>query len=243
MIDLRNPPRFLDGKPHYVPNIFPSGALSNYTGVSDDVVNGVKFAGVEFSKSYTTGVSDIVEYQFIEWSYLVGGMTFYTGGKVGDKISFSLYAPATVGIENPGAGSFMKYVISPNTHIYIPYPNGGWDLDIDVKLNANVDFTKVVPIPAPGENTGYFDWDPITETMSVNFNGDGRYNLIDQPMLLAMFISKIPLIGSGQIPLMLPAVKPMRILPHWIHKITIVNSSDKDLEVGWILYLGKRNSV
>jgi len=243
MIDLRNPPRFSDGKPHYVPDIFPSGMVSNYTGVSDDVSNGVKFAGTEFSKAYVMGGSDSIEFQFIEWSYLAGGMVFYDGGKPGDKVSFSIYAPATVGTSNPGAGNYLKYEIAPNTHVYIPYPNGGWDLDLSEKLNGNVTFTKVVPVPAPGNNTGWFDWDPDTETVSINVTGKGGYNLIDQPISLATFVSKIPLIGNGEVPLVIPAVKPMRVLAHWIHKVVIVNNSDKALDVGWILYLGKKNAV
>jgi hypothetical protein len=124
--------------------------------------------------------------------------------------------------------------------IFAPYPGGGWNLDLAEKENAHVAFTKVRPVPAPG-NAGFFDWNSETGAVTVNAEQKGGYQLIDGDIVINEFVTKVALIGDDHFPLTVPAVRPVRILPHWKFVVTLHNSTLKTLQLAAMLYRGKGN--
>lgn len=237
IVEVDNPKQE-DGKIFVAPNIFPLGVITNFCGVSDDVENGI-FGGGDLFTVYSTQQGETIKIlEFIDWSYLAGGHVVFSGAEIGDWVSLLTYCPATVGTYVDGYGMFNKYPIGDGINIFVPAAGDGyWNLDLNEKENANVNFTKVKPVPANG--TGFFDWNCDTEKVTVNYNGKGDYHLFDVTVPLNEFVSKIPLIGDHTFPLIVPAVKPIKILPHWKNKVTLYNSSNKPLSFGALFYRGK----
>lgn len=238
-MDLRYSPRGTDGRPFISPNIFPVGYLTQFTGVSDDIDNGIEGGGnlLVLSSSVVEEIS--LEVQFLRAYYLAGGAASWSGAVAGDWVGFQLVAPATAGTSNPGAGAYDKYAVGTGVHMYIPNATqtGDWDLDLDETLNENVDFTKVVPVPADNAD-GFFDWDRDTGVVTLNASQTGRYNLFDFLVSMHAFVKNVPLIGSSSSPFTVPAIKPYLCLPHWHVKITLNNSTAKALSLGAFIYRG-----
>lgn len=244
-MDLRRPPVTDDDRPYISPNMFPLGSITNFCGVADNVTSGVEKGGDLFTVESGEVENKEFPFQFVRWSYIAGGHIFYKGAVLGDAISFETRVPATVGTSNPGEGAYHKYEIATGMHIYAPSATqtGDWDLNLTETLNANVGFTKVAPVPSPGHN-GYFDYDvEDPDKVVLNPAGTGSYNLFDFAMQLDEFVSRVPLLGDDQFPLTVPAVKPVKLLPQWIFKATLHNSSEKDLEFAFVLYRAKGNTV
>jgi hypothetical protein len=236
-------PQDVDGRKYTAPNLFPLGVLTNFCGASDDVAAGT--VGTELLAFETDAQGDdVTEFQFVQWSYLAGGHLAYAGFVLGDHISLTVYSPATAGTENVGAGDYNKVEVGGGVHVFVPTTpgTGNWDLDLAEKQNANVAFTKVRPVPAPG-STGYFDWDPDTETVTVNTAGTGGYHLFDAAIDLNEFVTKLPLLGTDHFPLIVPAVKPIRVLPHWVFKVTLHNTSAKQIQLVATLYRARANAL
>lgn len=236
-------PQDIDGRKYVAPNLFPLGVLTNFCGASDDVAAGT--IGTELLAFTSDAVEDAVtEFQFVQWSYLAGGHLAYSGFVLGDNISLTVYSPATVGTENVGAGDYNKVDVGGGAHIFVPVAvgTGNWDLDLTELENANVAFTKVRPVPAPG-GTGYFDWDPDTEAVTVNAAGTGGYHLFDVDVPLNEFVTKLPLLGTDHFPLIVPAVKPIRVLAHWVFKVTLHNTTEKLIQVASTLYRARANAL
>jgi len=233
-------PRAADGKLYVSPDMWPLGTLTNFTGAADDVANGV--VGTDLLAVESTEVEDKAKtLQFIEASYLAGGHIQYKGGVLGDHISFKTMVPGTVGTDvGAGQGSYAKVPIGGGINVFVPYPGGGWDLNLTEKENANVQFTKVRPVPAPGSD-GFFDWNPVTGVVTVNAAQKGGFNLIDGDLMINELVTKIAVIGDDHFPLTVPAVRPVKLLPHWKFVVTLHNSTAKTLQVAAMLYRGKGN--
>jgi hypothetical protein len=235
-------PKADDGKIFVAPNIFPLGVLTNFCGVADDIENGISGGGDLLLLSSSSAGETVKYFRYIEWSYLAGGNVLFTGADFGDWVSFMVYCPPTDGVSNPGKGMFMKYPVKAGINMFIPTAgDGDWDLDLTEKENQNVRFMKVKPVPAMG--TGFFDWDENTEAVTLNANGAGAFNLFDAALPLSEFVSKMPLIGDGNVSLTVPAVKPIRILPHWAYKVTLHNSSNKYLKLAAMFYRARQNAL
>ena len=246
-MDLRRAPMTDDNSPYISPNMFPLGSITHFCGIADNVTTGVEKGGDLFTVESAIVEDKEFDFQFVRWSYIAGGHIFYKGSVLGDAVSFETRVPATVGISNPGAGWYHKYEIVPSSgmHIYAPSATqtGDWDLDLTETLNANVGFTKAAPVPSPGYN-GYFDYDvDDPDKVTLNTDGKGGYNLFDFAMQLDEFVSKVPLLGDDHFPLTVPAVKPVKLLPQWTFRVTLHNSSEKDLEFAFVLYRAKGNTV
>ena len=237
-------PKTDDDRPYYAPNLFPLGALTDFRGVADDVTNGVERAGSLFTLTTSSAEDVNLEFQFIKYGYIAGGHIQYKGAVLGDYVSYAIHSPATVGTENTGAGAYDKYQVGAGAYMYIPNATttGDWDLNLTEKLNANVDFTKVAPVPAPAGD-GFFDWNEVTEAVTLNALQKGKYNLFDFDVTLGRFVNNVPLLGDDHFPLTVPAVKPVKLLPHWHHKVTLHNSTAKQLDMAWIVYRAAMNSL
>jgi len=239
VVDLRRAPVGSDNRPFFAPNIFPSGYLTQFVGVSDDVAAGVVGGGELITLTTDAVEVATVEIQFIHKFYLAGGAAVWDGAVLGDWVRFTLHAVGTAGTSNEGAGVYDKYPLGGGANMYIPNATqtGDWDLDLAEKLNANVDFTKVVPVPATG-NTGFFDWDMDTGIVTLNVGQTGRYNLFDFEVTLHSFVNKVPLIGRSAQLFTVPAIKPYLCLPQWHVCLSINNSTEKTLELGVMIYRG-----
>ena len=80
--------------------------------------------------------------------------------------------------------------------------------------------------------TGYYDWDDPDEgkgEITVGTPGEACYNLLDFEKTLALYV-KINLLGTYHENLLLPAIKPQAILPHWKTKVTLHNGGHTDLK-------------
>lgn len=233
-------PQAADGKLYVSPDMWPLGTLTNFTGAADDVANGVE--GADFLGLESTQVEDKTKtLQFIVPSYLAGGHIQYKGGVLGDHISFKTLVPGTVGTDvGAGQGSYAKAPIGGGINVFVPYPGGGWDLNLTEKENANVAFTKVRPVPAPGSD-GFFDWNPATGVVTVNAVQKGGFNLLDADIVINELVTKVGVIGDDHFPLTVPAVRPVRLLPQWKFVVTLHNSTAKTLQLAAMLYRGKGN--
>jgi hypothetical protein len=236
-------PQDVDGRKYTAPNLFPLGVLTNFCGASDDVAAGTIGTELLTFEADAQG-DDVQEFQFVQWSYLAGGHLGHIGFALGDHVSLTVYAPATAGVENLGAGDYNKVAVGGGAHVFVPATpgTGNWDLDLTAKENANVAFTKVRPVPAPGGH-GYFDWDPVTEAVTLNAAGTGGYHLFDADIALNEFVTKLPLLGTDHYPLIVPAVKPIRVLAHWIFKVTLHNTSAKLIQLAATLYRARANAL
>jgi hypothetical protein len=234
-------PQAVDGKQYVSPDMWPLGLLTNFTGAADDVAAGVVGSDVLVIES--TQVEDKTKIvQFIESSFLAGGQVQYKNATLGDAVSFQTIVPGTVGTDvGAGQGAYAKSPIGGGLSLFAPYPGGGWDLDLAEKENANVNFTKVRPVPSPGSQ-GFFDWNEETGEVTVNAAGQkGGYHLIDGDIAINELVTKVPILGDDHFQLTVPAVRPVRLLPHWRFVLTLRNSSAKSLQLAAMLYRGKGN--
>lgn len=235
--------RAADGKLYVSPDMWATGTLTNFCGAADTVATGQRGDDLLAFTSTVAGVLTKV-FRFIQPAWLAGGHIQYQGAVAGDWINFTTKVPATAGTEHLGAGNYNKVAVGVGAYIFVPAipGTGNWDLDLTTKENANVAFTKVRPVPAPG-NHGYFDYDMDTEAVTPNVAGKGGYHLCDYEVVLAEFITKVSLLGSDHFPLTVPAVRPILILPHWEHHFSLNNATEKTLTVVSMLYIGRMNSL
>jgi len=238
-MDLKRPPMSSDNRPYIAPNMFPLGYMTQFSGVADDIDNGVEAAGLFIALSSSVVEEKSMEAQFLSAFYLAGGAAAWKGAVFGDWVKFELVAPLTAGTPHEGAGAYDKFAVGSGMYMYIPNATqeGDWDLDLSEKLNPNVDFTKVVPVPS-SDNTGFFDWDMETGVVSLNVSQQGRYNLFDFAVPLHTFVQKVALIGDSHQLFTVPAIKPYLCLPHWRVKLVLNNSTEKTLDLGAFLYRG-----
>lgn len=236
---LQLPSYTTDGRQIVLPSTIADNMTVQFTGIADDVANGVIAAGAELKKTgVTTSGDHTQEFQFITYIDICGGTAVYSGAGVGDHITYQLYAPGTDGVSNPGAGSFDKVAIGGGINQFVPAENGDWDLDLEETLNANVGFTKIAPIPYPG---GPFAYDHITNELTVS--ADGSYIVVDADFTFPIpFVQNAWILDSCCVELLVPgSYSGKRLLPHWIHKVTVHKeaASETPLHVLWYMFIGR----
>lgn len=221
--------------------VVPTDAYPAHVGRGDDEVNG----GFENGKFFTCtndghadGKTETLTFRFNRWLYLLGGQgqalnaQTKTGvGQGGDYVRYVPKAPATPSTSNPGAGAYSKLAIGGGVSMFVPAgtPGAGaadFDLNLSEKFNANVDFTKVVPVSAPLDD-GFFDWDCDTDVVTLNSSKAGGYNLFDSEIVLRPYLQTFNIIGDTRWDLTVPAIMPARILPHWKHDFELHVHSDR----------------
>ena len=234
-------PRSSDGKPILLPNIFPGPVVLYYAGSADHATNG-RGAGDVFLLSSTQAEDKALEFAFNDWVYLAGGYIRWTGAVAGDWVSMKLIAPATpvtAAPQNDGNCNIVSGIIVPAA------ANGAY----------NVDLTQAVPVPAQAAATGdteggpngYWDWDePQTGKGTVTPSGtpgSAKWHLVAAAVDLTRFVSKLPMLGNGELDAMIPAIKPKKILPHWKMRVDLHNSTAKSLDLTWLLVTARVRSV
>lgn len=239
MVDLKRGPTASDNRPYFAQNMFPPGHFAQFVGKGDDITNGIEESGNLFALSSSSVETASVDIRFLEKYYLIGGAASWGGAVAGDWVDMRLKGPATSGTSNPGGGVYDKYALGGGANMFIPNATqtGDWDLNLSEKYNENVDFTKVVPIPAASKN-GFFNFDSDTGVVSLNTAQTGSYNLFDFEVTLHAFVRKVPLVGVSQLGFTVPSVKPYLIIPQWKMVLSLNNSTSKDLELSAMFYRG-----
>lgn len=224
-------PKTSDGKPIFLPNLFPGNVVLYYAGAGDHATNG-RGNGALFQVESNVQEDKTLEWQFNDWVYLSGATFSWQGGDIGDHASMDLYCPATPVTAAQGNGNcnVVNGVIVPAAG------NGGY----------NVDLTLANPVPAfapAGEEDtptaiGYWEWDdPNTGrgTITPGTPGASPWFLIAADVPLTRFAARFPILGSDSSQAQVPAIKPKKILPHWRFKFTLHNSSAKNVKIAWHL--------
>lgn len=235
------------GTPIVLNNMFRGGVQPAYAGCADNVGTGKRWDGPKFERSWDPGDANPVtlDWQYVEWMYLAGGAVHPVDGQFGDYIDYFIAAPASPATSAPGAGAYAKQEIIPGSgiHRFIPQTDGGWDLDLTAKLNAQVGFTAVVPVPNPNQQ-GYFNWNPGTEAVTLVPQGNGAFDLLDKLVLLANFAPKLRVSGSGWQQLLVSGVKPKRLLPHWKHRLRwTVTGGVTPRKLEWTLFIAREKTT
>ena len=217
-----------------------------YTGAGDNIVTGARLVGQDFRSAIEEISLITVDWQFMEWIEITGGRVRNVGSTDGDFYHYDIYAPATTGVSNPGAGAFDKYNLGGPNNMFVPNPTneGDWDVDIAEKHNANVVFTKAVPVIAKAKD-GYFDWDPVTYALTVNATGTGKYYLFDFEVALIRVINKHWMVPGTLDEFLAPAAyAAKKLLPQYIHQMTINKSAEAvSTYLYWELLLGRADTT
>lgn len=240
--DFRKPPTTKDGRTILMPSIFGDELDIYFNGRSDDVTNNLKLRGTRMDLSQSGVGTNSLTWQYVKRIWIAGGNLIYSGAVLGDWIRYQIYAPATEGTSNPGAGVYDKYQIGASAYMYIPNATqeGDWDLNLTEKLNGNVDFTKVVPIPSGGD--GFFDYDFNSDSgdVTLNVNQTGNAYLFDFDFVLLEVINDVGILGSRSLSFTLPASWGAKALqPQWKHTVTINHEDSGTLETTWHLIPGR----
>lgn len=185
-------PKTPDGKDVVATNRIPDGFTLGSEGASDDMVNGVYGGGQPFTMNDTSpGTSNKFTLQFMNNWYGTGGRVIWESAALVDSVNAVLVAPASTGWTN-AAGNFNKYnIVGPYNMLVPASPGAGaWNVNLAATLNSNVATLASVPVPSL-TNTGYFDYNPTTNVLTVNALGQGGYNLYDFPINLFRICNQV----------------------------------------------------
>jgi len=232
-------PSTSDGKPIFLPCLFPGNVYLYPTGAGDNVTNQTRGDGQSFVVKCTAEQDYNVEFQFIDWVYLAGGGIKWKNGEDGDWVSLLIYAPATpvtpngsntgnCNLVDPGVGAAILIVPAAG--------NGAYDVDLE----------DAVPVPAYTEDeegvqtpNGFYTWsapDTGSGVISASVPQVSPYNLFAVAIDLVRFANRLQLEGTEIQDLTIPAVKPKKILPQWKFKVTAHHAAGtSNLEVQWWL--------
>lgn len=235
-------PVAMDGRRIVLPSTIGDSQAVQHTGFGDDITNGTRLNGQQFKAERTGAGQTVVQWQFMEWITEAGGVMHYVGAGFGDKFSYEIYAPASVGTSNPSSGMYNKMDVG-GVNIFIPAAgDGDWDLNLSETLNANVDFTKLIPVPADN-NDGFFNYDKNTNELTLAANQNGKYHLFDADISLIRMLNGICMNGNGTDDFNVPASYGAKfLLPHWKHKVTIDQVSAGTLQAAWHLFIGREKA-
>lgn len=234
-------PRAPDGREVHLPNLFPNGSLLYYTGAGDDINGNSRGTGQAFNLTNGLLGQTSTTWQFLDWVYIVGGGFSWTGALLGDWVSLMLTAPSTPVTPNGGGTGNCNLVSTNGLSLIVPASGNG---------AYNVNLANAIPIPADENSTntptGYWEWstpDTGKGTVSAGVAGKSHYNLFNNSMNLTRFVNQFQMVGSGVHAMVLPAVKPKRILPHWSFTATINNCGLHTLSVAWYLSLARTQTT
>lgn len=195
-----------------------------------------KWAGAQFITELTIVTTNEKTYQFLKHSYLSELHFFWTGGLTGDWVDYALEAPASIFDSNAGSGQFAK-AIGPwngSKALWKPLEDGDWDLDL-------VNKTDMHPVPNPG--AGQFDWDFVNDTLIVNEDNTGDWDLYDADNTIRRLAVQMPL-GRIEGQCCLKLDRPELLLPGWVHTVNV--RKDKvgtTLNVSWHIVMGTKDGT
>ena len=237
--------RTVDGAAVVAANTWPIEQSVVWCGESDHIPTGTIGGGQYYRVQTTTAGNTDLESQYLEEVRLGGGYLFWEGAAYGDYAEMKVFAPATVAVSNPGAGEYGKLDLGGGAHVYVPGATPGadgpdWDIDLSETLNANVAFTKAVPVPAVNGD-GFFTY---ADELLTSTPGTGTHNLFDFQLDLNEFVRKMWLLGANSQSLTILENIPAVLLPQWrgcvrIHKEAVGGT----LNVVWTMLISRSQTV
>ena len=247
---LLGSPETSDGKPIFLPCLFPGNVFLFICGASDsETVRGE--GGLFIVESDVAGDTVVEMDPFLDYIYIAGGQLVFSGGQLGDWFSGRMVCPATVVTPNGSNTGNCNIMPCP------PCPGLPPDINLIMPANGNgthdVDLTTASLVPShdteeTGAGTGFYNWNEPTSgtgrgTISAVPNMTGDYHLVDKEVQLVAFVNKVSLLGSGLYNITLPAVKPKKILPHWHGRMTLHNTGHTGLKAGLTMVTARRVTV
>jgi hypothetical protein len=242
-------PETSDGKPIFLNCIFPGGVYYYLTGAGDS--SSERGAGDELLFSSEESGDTVKEVHFLDWAYEADAIVQFTGAALGDYLIVDIVSPAspvTVNGTNTGNCNLVDAPPCPGipagSHIIVP-ANGNGTHDVDL-ATANIVPSHDDDADNDDPPNGYWNWsDPKTGrgTITANYLGTGEYHLVDAEVHLVRHGNKCWLLGSGTIDVSMPGVKPKRVLPHWLGRLTLHNSGHTGLKLAVTLKMAREVTV
>lgn len=174
----------------------------------------------------------------------IGGRLIWQGADLADYMKAFLKAPATVHGVN-SAGDFNKYNLGGPYNVYIPAAPGAgaWSLDL-VAVHTGTSVLKCVPVPASGNN-GWFDYDSLTNVVTVNATQTGGYNLYDFDVTLFCFADGIwgRKQDGAESSLEIPDVVGKLLFSTWVIDFELVTVKTETIGVGLVMITAVKGNV
>jgi len=228
-------PRSVDGRLNSLPNLFLANSMLYIPGAGDDSKLGTGNGTLFQSQSDDAAPTDhAVEFDFNDVVYLAGGQFAYVGATMGDTADYVAFAPPTATTPTPGTGNAETV----GGVMIVPAVGGG----------VTVDMAKAVPVPN-AKGLGFWDWNASSDgigpgAITPNATRTGWYDLYVIEILLSRFVASVPMIGTNQVSLTVPAIVPARLLPQWRHRVTVHNSGGNHLlSVVWSLIMARSKTT
>lgn len=176
-----------DGRQMFADNRVPPGYSLYIAGESDNIYTG-QFGGgdrLKFEVDHPTRY-----FQLLNHYYAIGARVCWEGCDMNSFINATLIAPATTGLTN-APGDFNKQALGGGANMIVPaLPGAGsWTMNLNAKY-ANTQILKCTPVPVAG-NSGWFDYNADSNTLTNNLSQTGGYNLYDFQINLHAFGRKI----------------------------------------------------
>jgi len=240
-------PTTSDGKPIFLPCLFPGNVYLYPTGAGDNVTNQTRGDGQAFQVECTAAQDYDVEWQFIDWVYLAGGGVRWQNGEIGDWLSLLIYAPATTVVPNVGNTGNCNLVDPGVGQAILIVPaagNGAYDVDL----------ATAIPVPAFTETeagvstpNGFYEWSGPNTGLGVVTAGvaqHSNFNLCAIAINLVRFANRLQLVGDNIQDMTIPAVKPKKILPQWKFKTTAHHvAGTKNFNAQWWLVTARAQTI
>lgn len=177
--------------------------------------------------------------------YVIGGrLVWGSGADFTDLMNAQLKAPATSHAVQQ-AGDFDKYSLGGGLNVFIPAApgQGAWDLDLTA-THTGTTVLKAVPVPVAG-NTGWFDYDPWTQTLTVNASQQGGFNLYDFEATIFYFASSIPgvPVTGHEMMLDIPDVVGKLLYPQWEIEFSLVTTKELAISSAIVMIVAVKSNV
>jgi hypothetical protein len=222
-----------DGRPQLAPMAFPTWTTLYFTGVGDDLINGIG-QGIPFRVSSEAAGQTPVSWSFNDSCYILGAVLYFTGAQLGDWVDYIVQAPATE--TGTGSQSVILQSVGPG-NIIVPVASDGYTI---------IDTTKAIPV-INTTNSGFWDYsDPNTGvgTITPNYSQTGNCDLFDFSLPLGHLAIQIPIIGDNRSQeIMVESVTSMKLWPQWQHMVTVNNSGHTGLRIGWCLASARARTI
>ena len=167
-------------------NRIPPGFTIYPTGAGDNIANNTYGDG---ENVLMTNAESTKSFQFLHHFYAIGGRAIWEGADLTSYVDGWLVAPASTGWTE-ATGDFNKVNVGGDFNMLVPAApgQGAWNVDLTAKIGATQVLAST-PVPAAG-NDGFFDYDSDTNTLTVNAQQQGGYNLYDFEINLFKFANK-----------------------------------------------------
>ena len=209
-----------------------------------------KSDGVTSSPGYRTGTDMILDannktrrFQMKNHWYGIGGRVLWEGADLSDSMSAYLKAPATTGLNQ--AGDYNKSALGGGANVYVPAApgTGAWSLDLTAK-HTGTQVLKCVPVPVAG-NTGFFDYNSDTNTLTANASQLGGYNLYDFDATLFCMASHCwgRKQDGAESSLEIPDVIGKLFYNCWVLDFTLTTEKTSGIRVGLVMIAAVKSNV